>query len=217
MAKSRATSWIGESLTGDEVGGLARAFDAGLARLSDDEQSIEIVGFSGPNKRWQLYGCWHQNAYWSWREMFVQLAFASELVLDHGWAAAHVMLETGLDVAVYPTPEHPLLLADAKTDVGKLDYLMALFNELSEDPAAHAAPTPHTTEENAVRKYRVLQRERPELYVEVAPGWRQPWDLQYEPSEAQGPRISFSRSKAIPNGDCARPVVTTQRIAPTRE
>ena len=134
--------------------------------------------------------------------MFIQLAFGCELILDHGWAPAQILLEKHLDVAVYSTPpEHAVLLAEAKTDARDIDYVMAVFMELSDDPTSHSEPPPKTKEENAVNKYRTLQREQPDIYVEVAPGLRRAWELSYSLDHPAS--VAFTTTKDIPRGDAA--------------
>jgi hypothetical protein len=73
---------------------------------------------------------------WSWRELFTQVAFAAELVLDHGWPDWAVLLEVDrLDVAAGDPAmlaTRPLLTAEAKVaDGGRagLVAMMAVFAE----------------------------------------------------------------------------------------
>src|SRR5690606_34661461 len=117
-AAHSTTAWVGQDLTLDEMSGFLNSIDNGLLTLAEDGLAVDLVGFAPLHrpKRYVLYGHWKQNAYWSWREMFIQLAFANELIVDLGWPPAAVQLERGLDVAVVDPVGASILLAEAKVE-----------------------------------------------------------------------------------------------------
>lgn len=197
MGEVGADHWVGTELSDDEVESLWRAVQAGLVALSADEQGLRLAGFPPADKQWRLYGHWEQNAYWSWQEMFVQLAFASELVLDHHWPPVQVKLEVGLDIAVTDANNY-VLLAEAKRSVDELAYVFSVMTEMSADPLAHRSPKPKSKEENAARKYIALQHYQPSVYVEVAPNVRRAWNLDYCSGPADGPQVMFEPRADIP-------------------
>jgi hypothetical protein len=80
--------------------------------------------------------------------MFTQIAFASELVLDHGWPGEAVQLEVDhLDIAAgdpATVTTGPLLAAEAKVeDAGQrgLAAMMAVFAELNGTGDAALVPS----------------------------------------------------------------------------
>src|SRR4051812_43035000 len=174
--------WVGRQVSDDEATGFLAAVDAGLVRLSDDGLSIDLIGFppfTRP-KRYVLFGHWKSRAYWSWHEAFIQIAFAAELVLSHGWPASRVGIETGLDVAVLGTEaQTPVLLAEAKVDPRDLEYVMAVMRAIAADATAHAQPNLRGKDGNAVNKYAALSAHRPLYYVEVAPDVRRAYKLTF--------------------------------------
>lgn len=178
--------WRGHALTVDEVDGLRRAFTAGLAALDEDE-TVLVISFHTA-KRYQLYLQYDAGVArpgrawsWSWQEAFTQVAFAAELVLDHGWEPGQVALEVDrLDVAAGVSPvTAPLLLAEAKlTDRGSngLQPMLAVFRELAGGDPAKVTVAART---NAIPKYEGLLRLRPRVFVAVAPGVRYAFDVRY--------------------------------------
>jgi hypothetical protein len=159
-----------------------------------------------PPKRYQLFVTYeggHKDPgrilNWAWREMFTQIAFAAELVLDHGWPGDAVLLEVDhLDVAAgdpLTITTRPLLTAEAKmrdTGTTGLAAMMAVFAELN--GAGGPTRLPKDTYQNAERKYRSLQRLRPAVFVEVASGVRRAHQLVHL---ADG-RILFGTRATIP-------------------
>lgn len=176
--------WRGQPLSPEEVGYFRRAVEAGLT-VVDDSAVLLIDGFHVP-KRYRLFQSYVGGTTtpgrvrsWSWRECFTQLAFACELVLDHGWAPAHVALEVGAhDLGAGEEPlTHPILLAEAKvkaTGQGGLAGMLAVFGELAGGPPAMVG---NGVRENATRKYRDLVRWRPAVFVAIAPGVREVFDV----------------------------------------
>ena len=148
MAREGVTpsDWRGQPLAREEVGYFRRAAEEGLLVVTDDAELL-ITGFHVP-KRYRLFQSYDGGAArpgrawsWSWRECFTQLAFACELVLDHGWAPAHVALEVGAhDLGAGKEPlSHPVLLAEAKVKAhgqNGLEGMLAVFGELAGGPPA---------------------------------------------------------------------------------
>lgn len=204
IATNSITEWIGRPVSDDEATGFMAAIDSGLVRLSVDGLAIELVGFPpfGKTKRYRLFAQWQGRAYWSWQEAFIQIAFAAELVLLHGWPARRVGIETGLDVAVLRSDgEPPLLLAEAKVDARDLAYVMAIVNAISKDPTAYGQASLRGKEGNAVNKYVALVRYRPLFYVEVAPGVRRVYRLTFiDRGDASRPKILFASCDVVPAG-----------------
>ena len=180
----------------------SRAHALGLITLADAGLSLELVGFPPFErpKRYQLYGHWKDRAYWSWREVFLQIAFATELVADHKWSAGTVWFEVGLDVALIPLDlESPVLLAEVKTDPRDVAYVMEVMRAMSQDPRAHVSPAAHTKLENAANKYHALAKLQPSFYVEVAPGLRNAYGLSYvDRGEAAEPQVVFGPTTVVP-------------------
>lgn len=184
--------WRGRTLDPYEVGGLARACSTGLAALVDEGTAL-VTTFNTP-KRYQLYSQYDGGRVrpgrawsWSWQEVFTQLAFAAELVLDHGWSPRQVALEVDhLDVGAGKDPVRtPLILAEAKlNDSGRqgLDAMMSVFIELSGGTTATVAAGVRS---NAVPKYECLLRLRPPVFVAIAPGTRRVFDVAYDGDRAK--------------------------------
>jgi hypothetical protein len=136
---------------------------------------------------------------WDWPEMFVQIAFAAELVLDHGWPGEGVILEFGaLDVAAGDpsnASKRPELVAEAKlTDSGRrgLEAMMRVFTELSGGAPADVAKDVY---DNAVPKYRLLQALQPLIFVEVAPEVRRAHRIRV----CDDVRLAFELLPLVPN------------------
>jgi hypothetical protein len=202
MAIHSITEWIGRAVSDDEARGFMAAMDAGLVLLTADGLAIDLVGFPpfAQTKRYQLFGHWRGRAYWNWREAFIQIAFAAELVLEHGWPASRVGIETGLDVAVMKgDDEPPVLLAEAKVDPRDLEYVMRVMTAIVSDRAAYLQVNPRSKDGNAVNKYAALVRYRPRYYVEVAPDVRRAYKLTFMEREDR-PVIAFESSDVIPTG-----------------
>lgn len=185
--------WRGPVLPDEEVEPFLRAVDAGLVELHGEVCVISGLRTGAPPKRYQLFSSYDGGLKnpgrvltWSWREMFTQVAFAAELVLDHGWPVDGVVLEIGhLDVGAGDPATvltAPLLAAEAKTaDTGPqgLTAMMAVFAEMNGTGAVAAVPI--GVHENAERKYQSLAKLRPRVFVEVAPGVRRGHRLEYLP------------------------------------
>lgn len=199
--------WRGIELSQDELGAFARAVEGGIVAIEDDA-TVTFPGLrtANPPKRYQLFLNYAGGKAdpepvmsWSWQEMFCQVAFAAELVLDHGWDPGGVVLEIGqLDVgAGHPDSvfERPLLLAEAKLhDAGNqgLEAMMRVFRELN--GTASTAQVAKGVWTNAERKYRSLQRFRPTVFVEVAPNVRRAHRIDHRAGE-----LFFERLHAIPD------------------
>jgi hypothetical protein len=197
----------GPVLADQEAAAFLRAVDAGIARL-EPGGTCRLLGLSAMSRRqpYQLFSSYEGGAAnpgtvltWSWRELFTQIAFAAELVLDHGWPGRAVQLEVDhLDVAAGDPAmitTRPLLAAEAKvTDMGRSGLLamMAVFAELN--GTATPALVPQDVYVNAERKYGSLQKLRPMVFVEVAPGVRRAHDLEH----LGDGRILFRRRGTIP-------------------
>jgi hypothetical protein len=178
--------WRGRNLSEEEVVGFRRAWEQGLVEL-DDEGTVIVTRFYTV-KRYQLYSSYDGGTTrpgrawtWSWQEAFTQIAFAAELVVEHGWSAVQVALEVDrLDVAAGESPvTAPVLLAEAKlSDAGPggLQPMLAVFQELAGGPVA---TTTAGVRANAVPKYEGLLRLQPRVFVAVAPGVRHAFDLTY--------------------------------------
>jgi hypothetical protein len=200
--------WRGPVLGDQEVAGFLRAVDAGIATLEPGGM-CRLTGLSAMARRkpYQLFSTYEGGAAnpgpvltWSWRELFTQIAFAAELVLDHGWPGRAVLLEVDrLDLAAGDPAmitTRPLLTAEAKvTDGGRagLAAMMAVFAEFNGTQAPVLVP--RDVRENAARKYRSLQKLRPSVFVEVAPGVRRAHDLEH----LDDGRIRFRRRGTIPS------------------
>lgn len=178
--------WRGRSLSAGESHGLERAYAGGLIELDDD--GTALISRFHKVKRYQLYinydggtarpgRAWS----WSWQEAFTQIAFAAELVIDHGWPASAVALEVDrLDVAAGPDPVNaPALVAEAKLhDAGPagLQAMLAVFEELRGGPTASVSAGARA---NATPKYEGLLRLRPRVFVAVAPEVQYRFDVRY--------------------------------------
>jgi hypothetical protein len=202
--------WRGPVLDDQEAAGFLHAVDAGIATL-EPGGVCRLTGLSamGRRKPYQLFSSYEGGAAnpgpvltWSWRELFTQVTFAAELVLDHGWPGRAVQLEVDrLDLAAGdPTmlTTRPLLTAEAKvTDGGRagLVAMMAVFSELNGTQAPGLVS--RDVRVNAESKYRSLQKLRPLVFVEVAPGVRRAYDLEH----LEDGRILFCRRGTIPGPD----------------
>lgn len=196
MSSRSCTEWIGQPISQDEASTFLAAMRANLVRLVDSGMSIELTGFpfTKAPKRYRLYAQWKGRAYWGWQEAFIQIGFAAELVLLHGWPATSVQLETGLDVAVIQdVGAPPFLLAEAKLTTRDLDYVMGVMEAMSTDPTTHLDASPRSNEGNAANKYRALIRYRPRYYVEVAPGHRRAYRLHFDSEHPHPAAITFER------------------------
>lgn len=189
--------WNGVELSDTECAPFLRAIDHDLIRI--DGRTCEIHGIGLPTtrpKRYQLFSSYDGGAKrpgpvlnWSWQEMFTQVGFAAELILDHGWPAQSVELEVGnLDIAA-GEPDTvrtaPALLAEAKIyDHGSrgLEAMMAVVAELN--GTGPPARVPGDARTNAQRKYECILQLRPRCFVEVAPGVRRPHDVHYDSDAA---------------------------------
>ncbi len=204
MSIHSLSEWIGRAVSEDEATRFMSAIDAGLVRLSNDGLAIDLVGFPpfAKPKHYQLFSHWERRAYWSWQEVFIQVAFAAELVLSHGWPASRIGSETGLDVAVLgQVGEPPVLLAEAKADSRDLEYVMTVIRDISADAAAHAHADLRGKAGNAVNKYAALCRYRPRYYVEVAPHVRHAYRLTFvDREDALRPAIVFDSGDVVPVG-----------------
>jgi hypothetical protein len=136
----------GPVLDEQEAAGFLRAVDAGIVTL-EPGGVCRLTGLSamGQRKPYQLFSSYEGGTAnpgavltWSWRELFTQIAFAAELVVDHGWPGRSVLLEVDrLDLAAGDPAmlaTRPLLTAEAKvTDGGRagLVAMMAVFAELN--------------------------------------------------------------------------------------
>ena len=130
MSSRSCTEWIGQPVSEDEAKSFLAAISANLVTLVEGGMSIELTGFPPAHqpKRYQLYAQWEGRAYWCWQEVFIQIGFAAELILLHGWPSSMIHLETGLDVAVLQdTNAPPFLLAEAKLTARDLDYVMEVM------------------------------------------------------------------------------------------
>lgn len=200
----------GPVLDEQEAAGFLRAVDAGIVTL-EPGGVCRLTGLSamGQRKPYQLFSSYEGGTAnpgavltWSWRELFTQIAFAAELVVDHGWPGRSVLLEVDrLDLAAGDPAmlaTRPLLTAEAKvTDGGRagLVAMMAVFAELNGTQAPMLVSW--GVHENAARKYRSLQRLRPLVFVEVAPGVRRAHDLEH----LDDGRVLFRRRGTIPGPD----------------
>lgn len=200
--------WRGGTLSEHEAAGFLRAVEAGIVVLDLDAAvcTMPDLGVTVGGKRYQLYMTYAGGAAnpgptttWSWREMFDQIGFATELVLDHGWPRRGVQLEVDrLDVAAGP-PEsvltNPLLAAEVKvtdTGGGGLAAMMAVFAELN--GTGPAAVVGAGARNNAVAKYHSIQHLHPAVFVEAAPGVRRAHELTYLPDGT----VLFTRMASVP-------------------
>jgi hypothetical protein len=194
------SDWRGQPLSREEVGYFRRAAEEGLLVVTDDAELL-ITGFHAP-KRYRLFQSYDGGVSrpgrawsWSWRECFTQLAFACELVLDHGWAPAQVALEVGAhDLGAGRQPlTHPVLLAEAKVKARRqngLEGMLAVFAELAGGPSAVVGPG---VRQNATNKYRDLVRLQPRVFVAVAPGVREVFDVDCR----TGPAVLRARTSGL--------------------
>lgn len=179
-------TWRGAVLAPEDARGIYRAVDAGLVSLTEDGLSL-VTSFNLP-KRYRVFRHYDGGAVrpgrawtWSWHEMFCQISFACELVLDWGWSADQVALEVDrLDVAAGINPVRaPALLAEAKLTAqgpAGLEAMLQLFKEMS---GGSPALISRQARDNSRPKYEGLLRLRPTTFVAVAPGVRRWFDVAY--------------------------------------
>lgn len=177
MAETGTLRWSGQDLTEDEEEGLLRGLDAGLIELSADLRALVLVAFpptrAGGVKTYRLFSHWKDNAYWSWRESFVQIATAVELVLDAGWPPERVALEAfDFDIACLDGPD-PRVLIEAKVHVKDLDEQRRVLLGESVNPSS-----------TDVNRRRDLLRFQPDVYGAVAQGCRRYYELTVSSHEA---------------------------------
>jgi len=186
-------SWRGPQLTAVEVRELRQGIDAGVITI--DPAGATITGhFDSVKPPYQLFMGYDSGASrpgrvwsWSWREGLSQLAFAAELVLEHGWQPHEVALELAhLDVGVGPAPrQRPVIAAEVKLrDSGpqSLAAMLAVFAELAGGrPATWVNKGDRA---NAVPKYEELLQLRPPAFCAVAPGVRRIFDIDYDRDRA---------------------------------
>lgn len=180
-------AWRGQVLEDSDLALIGQGIVAGLVSLEEDGLLL-TTRFDRPAS-YRVFLTYDGGTArpgpavtWSWQEAFPQIAYAVELVLEHGWGPEEVALEVDrLDVGVGTSPRFsPRLLAEAKvTDLGPsgLAAMLAVFDELSGGPAASVA---QGVRANAVPKYEGLLRLKPDVLVAVAPGVRYGFDLTYE-------------------------------------
>lgn len=202
MSGERVTpsAWRGQPLSLEEVRYFRRAVEADLLVVTDGAELL-IDGFHAP-KRYRLFQTYDGGSArpgrawsWSWRECFTQVAFACELVLDHGWPPDRVALEVGAhDLGAGEQPlTKPVLLAEAKVKAqGQtgLEGMLAVFTELAGGAAAAVGTG---LRQNATRKYRDLVRWRPSVFVAVAPGVR----ITYDVDCSGGPAVLRPRQSGL--------------------
>lgn len=183
--------WRGATISSEDARGLRRAAEAGLAQLAD-HGSVLVTRFRS-QKRYRMYLHYDGGAVrpgrawtWSWQEMFCQISFAAELVLDHGWRPEQVELEVDrLDVAAGDDPvRRPYLLAEAKLTDGGTAGLAAMLEVFDELAGGLPAAVSRQVRKNALPKYEGLLRLRPTTFVAVAPGIRHWFTVNY-PTETR--------------------------------
>jgi hypothetical protein len=195
MAREVVTweTWRGPQLTAVEVAELQRGIEAG--HITVDPASATITGhFDTAKPPYQLFMGYDGGAArpgrvwsWSWREGLAQLAFASELVVEHHWQLHEVALELAhLDVDVGTVPRNqPVIAAEVKLrDTGpqSLAAMLAVFTELAGGPAADWVNKGDRA--NAVPKYQELLELRPPVFCAVAPGVRRVFTIGYDDDRA---------------------------------
>lgn len=201
--------WRGPALSDDEACSFLRAVDAGLVEIGRDACVISGLGNPAKPKCYRFFSSYEGGAgnpgrvlTWSWQEMFIQIGFAAELVLDHGWLASGVVLEIGhLDVGAgdaATVSSSPLLVAEAKVVDGGprgLAAMMAVFHELNGTGDRAELSTEIRT--NADRKYRSIELLQPQFFVEVAPGVRRAHALEH----AGDGQVLFHKLADVPTFD----------------
>lgn len=205
------SEWRGQALSPDEVSAFRRAVENEFVTVDESDGLLLIDRFHTP-KRYRLFQTYEGGVArpgkawsWSWREVFSQLAFACELVLDHDWATSQVALEVGShDLGAGSDPVNsPVLLGEAKVKVhgqSGLDGMLGVFSELAGGPAAQVGVSVRT---NATRKYTDRVRLRPSAFVAIAPGVRRVFDVIHDAEHSQAllsPRTSgLTPAEMAPN------------------
>jgi hypothetical protein len=200
-----AADWRGQPLASDEVAGLRRGIEAELVHVDRSDACLVLDAFSVP-KRYRLFQNYDRGGglpgkawSWSWRECFTQIAFACELVSDHGWPSSQIALEVGaLDLAAGVRPSsRPAILAEAKVHMrgqAGIEGMLAVFQELS---GGNDAMVGQQVRVNATRKYIDLLRMQPRVFAAIAPEARQIFDVTYADERA----LLMNRDSPIGPGD----------------
>ncbi len=130
MKKEGNPNWIGDPLTDEESKLILRGIDANLIRFNETDGRFELIGFAHHQisgfKSYQIFNHWKENSYWAWREMFIQIGFAVELVLEWGWPSKLLAFETkGFDIVAMP--DSPIIMAEAKVKEKDLIEQLRVF------------------------------------------------------------------------------------------
>lgn len=171
MSTRGVTNWIGSTLTEEESILLLQGFEAGLISYDEAQGRLVLEGFAPDPlcrpKSYQVFGASNKNAHWMWREMFIQIGFGIELMLEAGWPGKLIAFETkGFDVVA--DPENPVIMAEAKQKAADLDEQ---FKVLSNEGKG-GKPTD-------ANRYADIQAHRPHMYAAVAWSTRRYYFINY--------------------------------------
>ena len=170
MESVGAEVWTAEPVTVEEAELLFRGFESKLIVFDNDDGRLRLEAFAPhPNtgtKSYQLFGNYRKSAYWMWREMFIQIGFGIELVLDWNWPAHLVAFETkGFDIVAAPAA--PTIMAEAKVKAEDLDEQFRVFSEYGKGGSQTNA-----------NRYVDLKTHQPSMYAAVALGTRRYYEIK---------------------------------------
>lgn len=176
----------------DEAAGMAVALGASLVRVEPDGM-FRVAGARRGKGPYNLFSRGPTPSLN--REYLIQLTAFAELVVEHRWPARQVAFEyDALDLAVLDG-DKPLVVAEAKRDRPSLERMLAQFEAATPE---HVVAPANTVQ----RKVAALARLRPAAFWAVAPGVRQAFSVELDPSGVprfrphdglpQGPRTELN-------------------------